>query len=771
MTEASTNLRVATYARVSSAEQVGHEHFSIAAQFNEMREYAVQRDWKVVTEFVDEGISGEKWDRPGFEAMLVMAQEEGFDVLLVHELSRLSRSLFHTLEIFDLLGQFGLGFASVKDPNFNFADPTQRLFLSILAAVNQYYLDILRMHIRKSKRQRAKAGLYNASSVPFGYRMVGGPKNPPVVVSEEVQAVELAFEQYAVGNTSHMEIANLLNTKGYHTSPSSRFPEGRRFSKDNISEMLRNPFYMGKVVYRIHSTGETEVYDGQHEAIVELELWERCQQARAKRRSSSRSVQKPYRVYLLSNMARCDVCQRNLRCQGASGKTYYREMSYERGYQDCPHTRAGTRTEPVDQYIHALIEAIQLPEDWLEDVSMQVNDDEDLNILNMQRKELEARRRRLKEMKIVGEFDEDADLYQSEMTRIRRELDSIPGYDELENLRAIVASIEDLSETWARAEPADQRDLLRLMFRKVIVDVPLKRVVAIVPQAIFIPILRQVPLLQERDLGVFVPVWSPEHTRREGKKQVITIPQLAPITILSERSTAAPFLLENPIAPPPKARIAPGLSRALALCKKSGLAPKTLVQAISPDRLSLPADLRKWPQATEEDLTIGEILDREQDSVDVLATQFLFWDNVLATLPENTDVLLKRVHTKLREKGVWYLQELLPTDMPAHWLYTYFPAAWQWARKNTWNLYTLYNQLRRADFTSQVKRYVYYQPVHLGDALEFAEQRLGNLVLLTDDDYKQGIFHLQQAVEEHGQEYLIGSEVALADVWTQKNKG
>jgi len=446
-------------------------------------------------------------------------------------------------------------------------------------------------------------------------------------------------------------------------------------------------------------------------------------------------------------------------------------MSYERGYQDCPHTRAGTRTEPVDQHIHALIEAIQLPEDWLEDISQQVSNDEDLNTLNKQRKELEARRRRLKEMKIVGEFDEDADLYQGEMTRIRRELDSIPSYDELESLRATVAAIEDLPETWAKTEPVDQRDLLRLMFRKVIVDVPLKRVVAVVPQAIFIPILRQVPLLQERDLGVFVPVWSPEHTQREGKNQVMTIPQLAPITILSERPTAAPFLLENPMAPPPKARIAPGLSRALALCKKSGLAPKTLIQAISPDRTLLPADLRKWSQATEGAFPIGEIFDHEQNSVDVLATQFLFWDIVLDTSPENADVLLKRICTILRENGVWYLQELLLTDMPAHWLYTYFPAAWQWARKNTWSLYTLYNQLRRMGFSSQAKRHVYYQPIRLGTALNIAEQRLGNLGLLSDDDFEQGISQLQQAVEEHGQEYLIGSEVALADVWAQKNKG
>ena len=111
------------------------------------------------------------------------------------------------------------------------------------------------------------------------------------------------------------------------------------------------------------------------------------------------------------------------------------------------------------------------------------------------------------------------------------------------------------------------------------------------------------------------------------------------------------------------------------------------------------------------------------------------------------------------------------TDMLTNWLYTYFPAAWQWARKNTWSLYTLYNQLRRTGFTSQVKRHVYYQPIRLGIALDIAEQRLGILGLLPDDDIEQGLSQLQQAVEEHGLEYLVGSEVALADVWAQKDMG
>ena len=62
--------RIALYARVSTEEQAGQEHFSIAAQFAEMHEEAQRRGWTVAGEFADEGISGTKRNRPQLEAVL-----------------------------------------------------------------------------------------------------------------------------------------------------------------------------------------------------------------------------------------------------------------------------------------------------------------------------------------------------------------------------------------------------------------------------------------------------------------------------------------------------------------------------------------------------------------------------------------------------------------------------------------------------------------------------------------------------------------------------
>ena len=166
--------------------------------------------------------------------VLEMAAEGDFNILLVHELSRLSRSVYHTLDIFDVLGRHGIGFASVKDPDFDFADPTKRFLLIIMVAISEYYINLLGLHMSKSKRQRAE-GLYNASITPYGYALSGDPKQPLVIVKQEATAVRLAFEKYATGKYSHQEVADWLNSEGYRTR------SGRRFSNELADEEVTIP--------------------------------------------------------------------------------------------------------------------------------------------------------------------------------------------------------------------------------------------------------------------------------------------------------------------------------------------------------------------------------------------------------------------------------------------------------------------------------------------------------------------------------------------------
>ena len=753
---ASKQQEVILYARVSTEEQASDEHYSIEAQLNEMKDYAKARGWVVKNEFVDGGVSGTRMDRPQLDAAIAMVEGNECDVLLVHELSRLSRSsIYETFDILENLGKHGAGFASVKEPDFDFADPSSRLFLTILAAMNQYYIDLLRMHTSKAKRERARQGLYNASFAPFGYHHTGGPKDAPIIDEENSKAVELAFENYAIGRYTYQEISEILDNEGYRTS------RGRRFSKDAIAQMMRNPFYMGKVVYRSNPTSETEIFDGQHEAIVSEELWMRCKMVRDSHGSSSRAVQTTFRVYLLSQLARCDVCQRSLRSQGSDAGTYYREMSYQRGYLDCPHQRLGTRTDLVDPYVDAIIAGIELPDDWLAEIREQIGEDEELSSIRNKRQRLEAERKRLKQLYIRGEFEEDLDLYKKEAARIRRELDNIPTYDQLEGLESTIAVVKNLHEAWGNAEPADRRDLLRLMLRKVWVDVVEDRLVAIQPKAFLYPIFRDMEMLEERELGYFVPRW-----REDIAAELLTFPRLDGVVRTPEQRVAVPFVLDSPLEPDEGKRIAPGVSHALAEQRQTGIAVEKVYQIITPERPVLPVDLRRWSKASHETISPQELIDIPQENMDLLITQYQLWDHMVANqLPEE---LIAQVWERMKPGGMWYLSELLPQDMPAHWVYRYFPSSWEWVKAYTWHLYMLFNRLQNQGFLTGVKRHMFYQPISLRIAVDIASSRPGPLAHLSDAQYNVGMAALEREIEEKGGDFNLGSEFNIVEAWSQK---
>ena len=750
------NQVVTLYARVSSEDQASDDHFSIEAQLNEMKEYAQARGWEIQQQLVDGGITGTHMDRPNLAALLETVKAGECDIVLVHELSRLSRSIYHTFDILEVLGEHNVGFASVKEPDFDFADPSSRLFLTILAAMNQYYIDQLRMHTSKAKRERARQGLYNASIAPYGYKHTGGPKDPPIIHEKEAEAVRRIFELYATGLHTYQEVADTISDEGYHPRRRKVFP------KDTIAQIIRNRFYMGKVEYQTHPRDDVEIFEGQHEAIVSEGLWERCKRVRSQRSVSTRAVQKPYRTYLLSLLARCDVCHRSLRSQGAEAGNYYRETSYQRGYRDCPHQRQGTRTEPVDAYIDVLISKLKLPEDWLGDIRAQLDEDEEVESLRRKRTRLEQERRRIKRLYIKGEFeDEDLDLYQQEIARIRRELDCIPTYDQLESLKSTILAVQNLYETWDGAEPNDRRDLLRLMLRKVWVDVPSSRVVGLQPKAFLYPILRSVEMLEERELGFFVPRWSPKQA--EG---LINFTQLDPIVAAPEQGVALPYINICPLDPNPRRRMDPGISKGLKMVRETGRDPEDVYQIVHAHREPLPMGLRRWTQADGELIEPGQLDELNDGSLDLLATQFMLWDRLLSEgLAEE---LLAQVYQKLRPGGVWYLIDTLPEDMPAHWLYRYFPPAWEWVKNHTWNTYKLYNQLSNLGFSLEFDRQTFYQPIQLKAAEAIAKDRPGLLAHLPDQTFQSGMEKLRAEIETRGSDHLLGSEFNVIEVWAQK---
>jgi DNA invertase Pin-like site-specific DNA recombinase len=91
-------MRVALYARCSTSDQ------SVDLQLDSLRDYAKAREFEVVDEYLDEGVSGAKARRPALDRLLEDAHRRQFDAVLVWKLDRLGRSLSHLIRVVEQLG-------------------------------------------------------------------------------------------------------------------------------------------------------------------------------------------------------------------------------------------------------------------------------------------------------------------------------------------------------------------------------------------------------------------------------------------------------------------------------------------------------------------------------------------------------------------------------------------------------------------------------------------------------------------------------------------
>lgn len=161
--------KVAIYARVSTDEQ------TVDPQLRDLREYARNRHWEDVAEFVDVGFSGSKDSRPDWNKLWDAIQKARINVLVVHALDRLGRSLPHLVKILTTLTERKITLVSFRE-NIDLSTATGRMLAGLFSVLADYELSII--------RERTKAGLRAA-------RARGSRIGPPKRFFNKERATEL----------------------------------------------------------------------------------------------------------------------------------------------------------------------------------------------------------------------------------------------------------------------------------------------------------------------------------------------------------------------------------------------------------------------------------------------------------------------------------------------------------------------------------------------------------------------------------------------------
>ena len=148
--------RVGLYCRVSTTGN-GQD---VGLQLDELRTVAEQRRWDIVGEFIDEGISGTATERPALDSMLDAARRGKIDLVVVWKLDRLGRSLQHLLGLLDELGNFNVGFVSVRDAGIDTTSSQGRLLLHLLGAFAEFEREMIRERVVAGVRRAQAKGVH-----------------------------------------------------------------------------------------------------------------------------------------------------------------------------------------------------------------------------------------------------------------------------------------------------------------------------------------------------------------------------------------------------------------------------------------------------------------------------------------------------------------------------------------------------------------------------------------------------------------------------------
>jgi DNA invertase Pin-like site-specific DNA recombinase len=261
-------MNIALYARYSSE---GQREASVTDQFRNCERWAAREDGTITHRYQDQGISGsmDARQRPGYRALLEDAKVKRFDVVLVDDLSRLSRDEAELILTRRKLTFHGVRLVGVSD-GFDSAAKGHKIQATVRGMMNEMFLDDLKEKTHRGLTGQALKG-HHTGGRTYGYRHV--PQEHPTKTDafgrpeiiavtrepepEQARWVLEIFEWYAAGQSPRWIAGELNRLKvaapsvGWRRrapnptwSASSLHGDPKQYTG-----LLHNPIYIGRVVW------------------------------------------------------------------------------------------------------------------------------------------------------------------------------------------------------------------------------------------------------------------------------------------------------------------------------------------------------------------------------------------------------------------------------------------------------------------------------------------------------------------------------------------
>jgi len=283
----------AIYVRKSSEEGLEQEFNSLDAQREACEAYIQSQKaegWSAIKERYDDGgFSGGNMDRPALKKLMSDIQVGKVNIVVVYKIDRLTRSLMDFAKLVEIFDRHSVTFVSVTQA-FSTTTSMGRLTLNVLLSFAQFEREVTGERIRDKVSASKKKGMWMGGMTPFGYDCVD---KKLLINQSDAKVIKLIFEKYvALGSVRRLK--EYLDASGIcsklRTSETGKQWGGSKFSRGLLYKLLTNPVYIGRIKHK------KVTYDGQHEAVLSQELWDKAQGLMAQQTATDRGSQKSLAV-------------------------------------------------------------------------------------------------------------------------------------------------------------------------------------------------------------------------------------------------------------------------------------------------------------------------------------------------------------------------------------------------------------------------------------------------------------------------------------------
>ena len=317
----------ALYARLSQEDALDGESNSIANQKKILLKYATDNGFPNPTFFIDDGVSGVTFDRPGWNEMIRLSEAGKVQTVIVKDMSRMGRDYlkvgYYTESFFAErdIRYIAINDGVDSDKGDNDFTPFRNLF-------NDFYARDTSKKIRAVMRAKGNAGEHLCTNPPYGYMKDPDNKKRWIVDEEAATVVKRIFDLCIAGK-GPMQIAKILTAnkvltvKAYYAKRDGKtMPDNLyRWDYKSIAGILERPEYTGctvnfktyskshKLKKRLQNASENQrIFLNTQPAIIEEQVFERVQELRANKRRPTKTG----RQGLFSGLLYCADCGEKL---------------------------------------------------------------------------------------------------------------------------------------------------------------------------------------------------------------------------------------------------------------------------------------------------------------------------------------------------------------------------------------------------------------------------------------------------------------------------